>query len=296
MLRRITGLIAFMSILAMAAPAMGHGLWVNVYKNEMYSPGHAIATVGFGHISPLDDLLTSDVGKIEVGTYQLVDPDNNKTDLPIPKSAIKKIPTSAALKITTGELGASKFAFKSDTKPGTYQVNARAKDTFFTVWIDKNGKRRKGTVAIDQIDNPKKIILSLRYLNIAKSCFSVGKWTKPVSQGYPLEITPISDLSNVRPGDLVEFEVTFGGRPLSIGAEGLFQMTGISRSFGGKEKTFIMSYPHDGRCRFTMPTVGQWLMQINVMQKVADRPELADLKGKCLSIYYTSSFTFNVKP
>jgi hypothetical protein len=100
----------------------------------------------------------------------------------------------------------------------------------------------------------------------------------------------------VKVGDLVEFEVTYKGKPLSMTSEGLVHMTGTSHSFGGKEKTSIMSYPHNGRCAFRMPAVGQWLMQVNLMNDIAGKPELADLKGKCLTIYITSSFTFQVKP
>lgn len=279
-----------------AVPAMGHGLWVNAHKTDVHSPGHVLTTIGFGHLPPLDDLLQTEYGTLEIETYSLIDPKDGKTDLPKPRVDGAAIETAAGVAVLSGDLGACKMTLSSDSRQGTYLVTAKAKDLFFSVWIDQKGRTRMKPIAMDRIDNPKKIVTSMQYKAYAKSCFTVGKWSAPKRQGDALEIIPISDLSNAKVGDEVEFEVVFMGKPLSAGTEGKFYMSGISRSSGASDRTFLMSYLEEGRCRFRMPAAGQWLMQVSAQRVVADVPELSNLEDKCRTVNYTSSFTFHVSP
>jgi uncharacterized GH25 family protein len=291
----LTTIILFTFMWA-AAPAMGHGLWVNVHKTEIHSPGHVLTTIGFGHLSPIDDLLQMEYGTLEIETYLLIDPNGGKTALPKPRVDGAAIETAAGVAVLSGDLGACKMILSSDSLQGTYLVAAKAKDIFFSIWIDQKGQTHMKPIAMDRIDNPKKILTSMQYKTYAKSCFSVGKWSTTKRQGDALEIIPVSDLSNAKVGDEVEFEVVFMDKPFSAGTEGKFYMTGISRSSGASDRTFLMSYLEEGRCRFRMPAAGQWLMQVSAERAVAEVPELYDLKSKCKTVSYTSSFTFDVNP
>ena len=288
--------IVLFILMGTALPVMGHGLWVNVHENDIHPPGHVMATIGFGHLPPLDDLLQTEFGTLTLDSYSLVDPKNETTDLPMPRLDGKKFQTKAGMDVLSGDLGACRMSLKDDSLKGTYQVTAKAKPAFFSMWLDQKGRPRMKAIPLDQIDKPKKILTSMQYKTNAKACFAVGDWSAPPRQEDELEIIPISDLSKAKVGDEVEFEVMFLGKPLSAGAEGLFHMTAISRSCGASDRTFLMSYLQNGRCRFRMPAAGQWLMQVKAERVVADVPELAVLKGKCLTVNYTSSFTFHVVP
>ncbi|WP_449246269.1 DUF4198 domain-containing protein [Desulfarculus baarsii] len=288
--------IAALIALCLAGPAMSHGLWVNAYHNNIHAPGHVLACIGFGHLAPLDDLLTTKHGALSLSSYILVDPNNATTELPKPKCDISTIKTKAGVDVITGELGVCKMALKKESLEGTYQVAAAGKDAFFSMWIGADGKSVSGMIPMDEIENPRKILMSMQYKSNAKTSFAVGKWTGPSKLGYDLEITPVSDLSRVKVGDVVEFEVTFMGKPLSSGVDGMFSLIGISGSFGASDKTFLMSYLENGRCAFRMPAAGQWLMQARMQEDVARRADLSALKGKCMTIHYASSYTFHVQP
>lgn len=296
MRKTVLGTFVFLVSVLATLPAMGHGLWVNTHKTDAHPPGHVLTTIGFGHLPPLDDLLTTEYGTLDIESYALIDPQNRKTDLPKPRLDGSAIHTVAGVDVLSGDLGANKVSLKSDSQPGTYQVTARSKALFFSMWIDQEGRPRMKPVSMDQIENPKKILKSMQFKSYAKASFTVGDWSAPQRQGHALEIIPISDLSNVQVGDEVEFEVVFMDKPLSAGPEGLFHMTGISRTFGASDKTFLMSYLQEGRCRFRIPAAGQWLMQVKAERAVADEPDLAALKGKCQTVNYTASFTFDVHP
>ena len=214
---------------------------VTTSDNDIHPPGHVMTTIGFGHLPPLDDLLQTEYGTLTLESYTLVDPQNRTTELPMPKLDGKKIQTAAGVEVLSGDVGACRVSLKKDSRQGTYQVNAKAKPLFFSMWIDQKGRRRMKPIPMDNIDSPKKIIKSMQYIASAKSCFTVGDWSQPPRRKDELEILPISDLSKVKVGDEVEFEVIFMGKPLSAGPEGLFHMTGISRAFGAADRTFLMS-------------------------------------------------------
>lgn len=295
MKRSLVGLLTLGALLY-AATAFGHGLWVNTFANNSHPPGYVLANLGFGHLAPMDDLLTTEHATLEIASYRLIDPQGRATDLPKPSTETSVTATEAGVEVVSGDLGTCKLALSPDSQQGTYQVSAAGKDTFFSVWLDQNGRKRFGAKSLDQIDKPKKILVSMQYRASAKAYFAVDGWSTPARQGADLEIIPLSDLSSVRAGDEVAFEVSYLGKPLSSGADGVFTMTGTSRSFGGSGKTSIMSYIRNGCCRMRMPATGQWLMQVKLRKAVASTAGLAALKGKCQLVNYTSSLTFHVKP
>lgn len=290
----IRGLIITGLLMLSANPLFAHGLWVNVFDNEIHPPGLAIASIGFGHIPPIDDFLTSGHGALALEKYELIDPLNKKTQLPKPDLNLKAVKTDSAVDIHQGDLGTNRIHFKSDSPMGTYQIAAKAKDTFYSVWVDKAGEIHRGMISMDQIKNPKKILTSMMYKTNSKAYFTRGNWKKPSARGYDLEITPLSDLSNVKQGDQVEFFVSFHGKPVTTGPGGMYTMTGISRTSGLKDQTFLMSYIMNGKCSFRMPTPGQWLMHVKINKDANKNKELADVKDKCMEVMYNTSITFHV--
>ncbi len=99
--------------------------------------------------------------------------------------------------IFNADLAVHKLDLKKDNACGVYQLEAISEPTYFTQYIDK----------IDDLD---KVLNSAQYQAFAKSYLTYGEWRMPDPLGHKLEIIPLTDLSNLHPGDMIEVEVLFG--------------------------------------------------------------------------------------
>jgi len=280
-----------------AGVASAHMFWVNLTESRNHPPGHVTSILGFGHVLPLDDFLVGDFGAIKVKKYEVVGPDQKTMDLGLPDAANISIEGGdLGLSATRSDLGVRKIALPKDAREGTYQVNVESVPMFFTKYIDNKGKKRVAPVPMDKVKDMKTPIASFKYQSFAKSYFAVDEWTKPEPRGYELEIMPLTDLSDLHVGDLVEFMVSFRGKPVSTTSDDTRTLTCSSNTFGGPDKFHLGSMLHGGHAQFRMPAAGQWIANIFYSEKVADNPALKDLADKCTIVYTAGSIFFNVKP
>lgn len=271
--------------------------WINLTESFNHPPGHVTSMLGFGHVLPVDDLLTGDFGTINIDKYELVAPDNSRFDLGLPdlsSAPVRKSPSGMA--VDSGDLGLRRISCTDSSAKGTYQVVAQSKPIFFTSYLDKNGKQRMAPKSMDAIEDLKTVLMSMKYETYAKSFYALGPWTDPNPLGYDLEIMPLDDLSSVRVGDLVRFKVTFKGKPVNISEKAINSMTCVSNTFGGPDKFQLESYLVDGVAQFRLPTAGQWVANVYLKQEVANDPALKDLKEKCTLVYTAGTVSFTVKP
>ena len=297
MKRTSLSVIVVLASIIFSTQAMAHTVWVNLYESFAHPPGHAIASIGWGHVVPMDDFLASETGSIQLASYELIDPDFKSTALPLPDMKIhEKMKTSSGMTFQSGDLGIRKLGLTDKTKPGTYQVAVVSRDNFFSQYLDKKGKPKMVGKAMDEIKGAQKILRGIRYKSFAKAYFAVQKWTEPKALGHDLEIMPMIDLSNVHVGDKVPFEVTFMGKPLSTSFESHEYLTATSNSFGGPDGFFLSSMIYKGKARFRMPAAGQWVVNVYVHQDVTGKNELKHLADKCTIVYYGATVSFHVKP
>ena len=242
-MRKTISLLTVLLTIIFTSPAMAHTLWINLYESFAHPPGHAIVFLGWGHVVPMDDLLVSEAGPLQLATYELVDPDFNRTALPMPVVKMEDvIETSSGMTAQCGDMGIRKLGLTDKTKAGTYQVAVTSKDNYFTMYLDKKGKQKMVTRPLDQVKGVGKILTSIKYKSFAKAFFAVKKWTDPKPLGFDLEIMPMTDLSNVHVGDVVPFQITFMGKPFSCGPDGIEYITATSNSFGGPDGFFLSAY------------------------------------------------------
>jgi uncharacterized GH25 family protein len=294
---KIIGVIAGLLLIALSSPVMAHTLWINLYESFAHPPGHAMVSLGWGHVVPMDDLLASKDGTIQLATFDLIDPDLNKTALPMPVLKMENvIETSSGMTVQCGDLGIRKLSLTDKTKPGTYQVVVTSKENFFTMYLDKKGKQKMVMQPLDEVKDAHKVLFSVKYKSFAKAFMAVKKWTDPKPLGFDLELMPITDLSNVHVGNLVPFEISFMGKPLSSGADSIQYLTATSNSFGGPDNFFLAAYIMNGKAQFRMPAAGQWVANVYVKQDVTPESNLKELVGKCTTVYYAGTISFNVKP
>ena len=296
-MKHILPILALAAFLLAAGSASAHMFWITLSESFTHKPGHVSALLGFGHVLPVDDLLSGEFGSIQLTSYDLIGPDGSRFDLGLPdfKSTEAEKPPTGML-VNSGNLGFRKISCTEKNASGTYQVTASTDPVFFTVYLDKKGKQRMAPKPLDAINDLSRPLASFRCQTFAKSYFAIKEWTAPKPLGYDLEIMPLDDLSDVHAGDLVRFKVTFKGQPLNSTESGFQRMTCHSKSFGDPDGFHLDSYLFDGIARFRMPAAGQWLSNVYVHQKVAENPHLKKLTGKCLDVWAIGSVTFEVKP
>lgn len=297
MKKKSLSVIVSLLLIGFSSPAMAHTLWINLYESFAHPPGHAIVSLGWGHAVPMDDLLVSEAGSLQLATFDLIDPDFDRTALPMPVLKMKDvIETSGGMTAQCGDLGIRKLGLTNNTKPGTYQVVVASKDNYFTKYLNKKGKQKVVAKPLNEIKDVRKVLFSAKFTSFAKAFFAVEKWTDPQPLEYDLELMPMTDLSNVHAGDVVPFQVTFMGKPLSCGYNNVEYITAISNAFGGPDGFFLSAYIMNGKAQFRMPTAGQWVVNVYIRQDVMPESDLRKLVGKCKTVYYSSTISFHVKP
>ncbi|WP_320044279.1 DUF4198 domain-containing protein [uncultured Desulfobacter sp.] len=293
---KLTGLTLALTALC-TGTVYAHSLWVNINESFAHPPGHVITSLGWGHAMPLDDFLMSEAGAIEIEKYSLVGPDNSITPIPVPVIKQEKTTESkTGMSIVPGDLGLRKISLTDKTIPGTYQVTAESKATYFTGYVDANGKHKMTTKPMDEIKGAKSFDFSTRYKAVGKSYFGVKKWTQPKPLGYELEIMSETDMSNVKAGDLVKFTVTLNGKPLTCDMKGMNYLHMTSNTFGGPDQYMLTAYVMDGKAQIRVPTPGAWRASVTVKKEVTKDNDLKALVKKCRSIYYGASVSFTAKP
>eukprot|EP00831_Metopus_contortus_P005104 TRINITY_DN11915_c0_g2_i2.p1 TRINITY_DN11915_c0_g2~~TRINITY_DN11915_c0_g2_i2.p1 ORF type:complete len:604 (-),score=66.79 TRINITY_DN11915_c0_g2_i2:58-1842(-) len=296
-MRKTAFLLALAAMMLWAGTASAHMFWVNLTESRSHLPGHVLASLGFGHTLPLDDFLVGAHGAVKIGKYQLVSPDMKMQALGLPDTTNYPSEESPLkVSVTKGDLGLRKVTLSEEMKKGTYQVVAESEPIFFTQYTDKDNKERMAPKSMDRIKDISKVLLSIKYQAYAKTFFSVGEWSPPKPMGYDLEILPLTDLSDVHVGDLVDFMVTFRGKPVNSDGEKIHYLTAMSNTFGGPDGFCLGDMLIDGKATYRMPAAGQWMVNIFYSQEVANNPALADLKDKCGIVHTAASVSFEVKP
>lgn len=286
--------LALATLLATSAKA--HSIWVNAFESHAHGAHHAMVSLGWGHALPMDDVLNSPNGNIALDSFDLIDPAMTITPLRLPESKpAETVHSTDSFEVVAADMALQKVALKKDGLPGVYQLAAVSTPSFFTQYIDKNGKERLQMKARDAIKDIDKVLMSVKYQAFAKSFLTIGQWTNPNPLGHGLEIIPRTDLSNLHAGDLVEVDVLFYGQPLTATAKSIEYITAHSQSFGQSDGFSLFSYIMDGKAQFRVQSAGQWVISVNHKDDVTPDGPLKDLLGKADQVYHGASLTFTVK-
>ncbi|MDO5045601.1 DUF4198 domain-containing protein [Campylobacter sp.] len=292
-------LAIYVLLAAFASSVLAHSFFISVTEAMAHKPGGVTASIGYGHAMPMDDFYMGSL----LQSYEIYDPDMKKANLGFDpkanegieqryaKEASKEFPSAT---IFEGDSFTRKIKFGNDSKVGTYQIAATTKRAHFSLWKDNKGRIKMGRVYLDEIKDAKEVIYSSNSQSFAKSFVKVGKWSEPAPLGHDLEIIPISDLSNVKVGDVVEFKVLFKGEPLNEMQDmNRKELRGYNSFFGDDSTYFVAGLVMNGKAKFRVVAPGQWLASIS-MQKPVDEKIAKDLIGKVRTIGYSATVTFFV--
>jgi len=273
-----------------------HNLWVNSFESFHHKPGHITVGLGWGDTIPIDDILNSQTARIIIEEFKIISPNKEEISLDIPtnepKEANKK---TKSFDIFSADIGLQKIALKDSSEKGVYRIETKSKPTFYTQYIDTKGNTRLKLTTLDKIDDIQKILMSIKFEAFAKSYFTLGKWQEQKATNKGLEIIPKTDLSNVRVGDLVEFEVLFEGKALNTGISSMDYISAYSNTFGQNDNFKLMSYINNGKAQFKVQSAGQWKVSCNYKNQVTKDGALKDLFGKAEYVFSSATLTFNVK-
>lgn len=289
-------IITIATCLLLPSMAAAHTLWINLYESHAHKPPHVITSLGWGHVVPMDDILE----KFNMASYALVDPEMSRTELPLPQTP-QKIEgdgdVHSSLGIKGGDVGVYKLTPLENGIAGVYQVVAMSKDNYYSVYLDKKGRKKWQHTTMDKVKGAKKVIEGMKFSANAKSYFAVGEWSMPKPLKLDLEILPKTDLTKLRTGDLVEFDIRLMGEPISSDPiRSLEYMTLTSNTFGGPDGFMLAALIYNGKARFRIPTSGQWVANVYTRQAVVPGGPLESLVGKCTTALLASTVSFVVQP
>ena len=286
---------AFLALF-LVSNVQAHSLWVNSFESFAHKPGHTTVALGWGHSLPIDDMPNSVNARVVLEKFCLVDPNGNKTRLKMPETQVKKpFVSTRGFDIFDADMACQKIALKKDTPKGVYLIEAVSKKKCYTRYTDKKGRQRLALKPMNEIDDIQKVMFSVQYQAFAKSYLAVGEWKWPKPCGHGLEITPLTDLSKVRVGDLVEFDVRFNDKPLSYSPTSIEYITAHGSSFGLADGFALFSYVSAGRAQFRVQSAGQWLVNIFHNEPITQDGPLKALYNKVTSANYGATLTFTVK-
>jgi len=274
-----------------------HALWVNSFESFHHKPGHTTVGLGWGHTMPIDDTFNSQSGKTTVEEFSITNPNGEKIALRVPSSKEEQAQKEIkSFDVYNSDIGLQKIALKKDSPKGVYKIHAKSKATFYTSFIDKKDRNRFKLKSIDKLKDVKKVLLSAKFQAFANSYLTLGdKWETPKATNQGLEIIPKTDLSNLKVGDMVEFEVLFYGKPLNSEIKEAAYITATSSSFGQGDGFSLYSKIKKGKAQFRVQSKGQWKVQCESKEKVTKDGKHKALYGKTNILMNASTLTFNVK-
>jgi len=274
-----------------------HNLWVNSFESFAHKPGHTTVSLGWGHTLPIDDIVNSPMARIGIEEYHIISPNGEKTNLEKPKRKLEEPSLKGGnFDLYKAEIGLQKVALKEDSQKGVYKIQAKSEPTFYTIFIDNKDRKRMKLKPIDELKNVKEIRMSLKYQAFATSYLTIGdKWETPKATNEGLEIIPKTDLSKVKVGDMVEFEVLFYGKPLSSGPQKAAYITADSTTFGQGEGFSLHANIKNGKAKFRVQSKGQWKVVCKSREKVTKDGKHKNLYGKTNTLTNATTLTFNVK-
>lgn len=290
--------LIYLALLLASLEAQAHYLYINLSHDA--KPRSVMAHIGWGHTLPIDDFLQGDM----LSSYSVYDPLNKRLDFKVDKSANANMesliyttkPTAGfpAASVFEGDSFARKLYFDEKAPEGVYQFAASNDGVLFSIWKDQKGRQKWGQKYLDELKDAKEINLCWIFKSYAKAFLTRGAWREPTPIGHELEFIPLSDLSNVKVGDEVEFKVLFRGEPLhNISPQGGLpdSIRAYNEHLG---KTFIGAFVSQGRLKFKVLAPGRWLVTLGIL-KPADEINAPKLQDKILNVGYNATATFFVQ-
>jgi uncharacterized GH25 family protein len=189
------GLVVLMAgIILLPAICQAHSLYIQSSRYKVFPGKRSPLFFCYGHHIPVDD----GVRAKKLKTVRVRTPDGQVKQIAIRNE------TSLQAYLVEYE------------KPGTYVLYAETNPGYYTVYIDKKGRKRH-TIKPKSVIAPKaaKILKSLYSKQFTKTYVVCQKpsATFPARIGQRLELVPGRDITTLKAGDTLELKVFYKGKP-----------------------------------------------------------------------------------
>ncbi len=258
-----------------------HTLWIQSSIGYNIKPERKTNIFfGWGHHLPVHDPVFS-LGKQWVKDYSIFEPDGN---------VIKGV-------VDEGTGGFVNIPYEC-MKEGTYRLASYIPEGYYSIFRSKqDGKWHHYTESLDTMENPDeeidKMLISLRYWMWTKSIMTVGaptdKALEPV--GQEMEIMLDRNPIEYREGDMVNFTVFKGGKPLTDPGATFYALD-QGRSSGFDDFLYDAEpLNDDGTGSFKITRSAVWHLKVQW-----GYPAPKEYEDKCWIFAYVASLTFQVDP
>lgn len=248
-------LMATVFCLALPLPALAHFLWLSPSEFMPKQGNHLKMYVCLGHRFPLEDFFNTN----RVTGLELYGPQGKAVKVPV--------------------LNDFMFQTEALSQPGVYLAATEKKPGFFTTLT--KGFARKPKPGLEGIKK------CSQFLYIMKTVVVVGQGGQgDVSRrlGQSLELVPLDNPAQLKPGDFMRIQVLLKGKPL----RGAF----VYATYAGFSDSGAFAYTNqadrDGIFTLRVLHPGIWLVYVKHEEPYPD-PKMCDL------LQYNSSLTFVVK-
>lgn len=222
------------------ALSMAHSLYIQSSRYQVAEGKRSPLFFCYGHRIPVDDgVRAKKLKKVEVRT-----PGGEKTQVAIrPETSLQS------------------YLVKYE-KPGTYVLSAETNPGYYTVYIDKKGRKRhaiKPKSAIkDKAKEIKKSLYSKQFTKTYVVCETPSE-KFPARIGQKLELVPSTDISKLKAGDTLELTIYFKGEPYQ--GEGTWDATYNGFSTESEDNYFPKTKVSGPSLKVAIPRTGRWYLR-----------------------------------
>ena len=257
--RQIT-LTAAMLLLAFCSTALAHDMWATFEDVEVGKP--LTAAIGYGHSFPQTEAIPAD----EVELFK----------------PIRAIGPTGELTMKPGTDN-FKAVSQENLVKGTYLVITDVTPVFWTKTPDGWSRKPRN-------EEPQALSCGM-YIENAKGIVNVDGSIeteligKPV--GLPLEIVPLANPATIKPGQRLQLQVLFEGKPLAR-AKVAGRFAGFAQNASPSANAFYDTAGRDGIVNFVPLKSGEWIVTV---RNVRPYPE----EGKCDKEDFGTSLFFTIE-
>lgn len=187
-------LLVLVAVLLTVQAVSAHSIYVQSGRFKVSEGRSTPMFFGFGHHFPVDDAVRSK----KLNYIKVYHPDGKVTDV-----GIKDEKSLHSYNLTY-------------EKAGTHAITAETNPGYFAMYIDKKGRKRHSLKPMNTfINNAEKVLTSLRSSQWAKTYVVAEEPTVPfpANIGLPMEIVPLRDVTGLKIGDTVDFQIYNEGKP-----------------------------------------------------------------------------------
>ena len=246
----------------------GHSLYIQSSRYLVHEGKRSPLFFCYGHHFPVDDGVRAKKLK-SVRVYT-------------PAGEIREVPIR-------DETSLHSYMVEYDT-PGTYVLAAETNPGYYTVYIDKKGRKRQTikpkSAIMDKAKEVKKSLYSQQYTKTYVVCKTPSK-SFPARIGLPLELVPTRDISALKAGEDLELKVYYNGKPYT--GQGTWDATYNGFSTESEDYFYPKKVVSGDTVRIHIPRSGRWFVRYFIKIDAAGK----DLE-KFTRMKHTATLVFQI--